>query len=137
MRRRKSVCSPPASSRRGAIIIFGMMMLLVGSLLVAALIRTAGMTHRQLKREESRLQATLIAEAGGRRFLQKYLKSPTLSDDVWTVSDDLPENGRTATVRANVVTPAGNAGQKVVSILVEYPVGHPDLVRIRREIPLP
>ena len=113
------------------------MAMLVGSMLIVALMRTASLTHRTLKQEEIRLQANQLADAGCSRLIRLLQKNPEFTDEAWTVPPEQLEPGRTATIRMKVSTDAAKPNRKRAKVEVEYPVGHPDLVRITREIPLP
>jgi type II secretory pathway component PulK len=57
----------PEFTRHGAAMVLALLALLVASMMIAALMRTAAMSHRQLKRDEFRLQASLLADAGCER----------------------------------------------------------------------
>lgn len=137
MKRKTIIATSNTNPRRGAVLIFAMMAMLVGSMLIVALMRTASLTHRTLKQEEIRLQANQLADAGCSRLIRLLQKNPEFTDEAWTVPPEQLEPGRTATVRMKVSTDTAKPNRKLAKVEVEYPVGHPDLVRITREIPLP
>ena len=137
MRRQSMISRSNADSRRGAVLIFALMALLVGSMLIAALMRTASLTHRTMKLEEIRLQANQLADAGCSRLIVRLQKNPDFTEEVWTVPPEQLELGRRASVRLKVTTDSAKPGRKLAKIEVEYPIGHPDLVRIARVMPLP
>ena len=133
----RSILSRPRLSRRAAALVFALMALLVASLLIAALIRTASIAHRQLKRDEIRFQANLLADAGCRRAITNLQKQPDFVNEEWTVPAEQLELGRTATVRLTVTTDPAKPEQRIASVVATYPIGHPDLVRISREVKVP
>ena len=119
--------------RAGAAMVLGLILLLVASLMIAALMRTAAMSHRQLKRDEFRLQASLLADAGCDRALAILRSRPELTSDEWVVPAEQLAPDRTAIVHLSVAPDSLNPNQRIVTSVAEFPVGHPDLVRITRQ----
>jgi type II secretory pathway component PulK len=132
---KRAICANgrPVTSRRGAAIVFGLVTLLVASLLVAAVIKTAALSHRQLQRDELRVQANLLADAGCERVLAKLRQQPDFTGETWTVPAEQLGLGRTAAVKCQVSTDAAGADRRIVSVTAEYPVGSPDRCRVTRE----
>ena len=96
----------PISSRRGSVMVFALIALLVASMMIGSLLKTAGMSHRQIRKDEIRLQASLLADAGCERVRMLLQSQPDFSSGEW----DVP---------AEQLTP--------------NPWGHPDAVRITRQ----
>ena len=124
-------------SRRGAAMVFALMAILVASMLIAALLRTTAMSHRQLKRDEYRLQANLLADAGCDRALVLLKIKPDFTTEEWKVPAEQLSPDRTATVRLSVTNDTTQPERRMVSVIAEYPTGHPDLVRVTRSRPVP
>ena len=118
-------------------MVFALMAILVASMLIAALLRTTAMSHRQLKRDEYRLQANLLADAGCDRALVLLKIKPDFSTEEWKVPAELLSPDRTATVRLSVTNDTTQPERRMVSVIAEYPTGHPDLVRVTRSRPVP
>ena len=124
-------------TRRGAAMVFALMAILVASMLIAALLRTTAMSHRQLKRDEYRLQANLLADAGCDRALVLLKIKPDFTTEEWKVPAEQLSPDRTATVRLSVTHDTTQPERRMVSVIAEYPTGHPDLVRVTRSRPVP
>ncbi len=118
-------------------MVFALMALLVASMIIAALLRTTAMSHRQLKRDEYRLQASLLADAGCDRALMRLKIQPEFTNEEWKVPAEQLSPDRTATVRLSVITDTTQPKRRMVSVVAEYPSGHPDLVRVTRSRPVP
>ena len=125
------------STRRGAAMVFALMALLVASMLIAALLRTTALSHRQLKRDEYRLQANLLADAGYDRAVKTLKIKPDFTTEEWKVPAEQLSSERTALVRLSVTTDTTQPKRRIVSVIAEYPSGHPDLVRVTRSRPVP
>jgi type II secretory pathway component PulK len=125
------------STRRGAAMVFALMALLVASMMIAALLRTIAMSHRQFKRDEYRLQASLLADAGCDRALMLLKIKPDFTTAEWKVPAEQLSPDRTASVRISVTTDAAQPTRRIMSVIAEYPSGHPDLVRVTRSRSVP
>ena len=117
-------------------MVFALIALLVASTMIAALLRTAAMSRHQLKRDEFRLQASLLADAGCDRVLAILQNRPDFTEAVWRVPADQLTSNRTATVMLNVAPDPAQPDQQVVTAIAEYPSGHPDFVRVTRNRPV-
>lgn len=124
-------------ARRGAAMIFAMMALLLGSMMMASLVRTASASHRQMKREEIRVQANLLADAGCRRAIAELQSNPQFAGEDWQVPGELLGQRRGASVVINVKRAVSPQEGSTVTVVASYPVGHPDLVKTSRELALP
>ena len=117
-------------------MVFALIALLVASLMSGALLKTSAMSHRQLKRDEFRLQASLLAEAGCDRARAMLRSQPDFSSGEWNVPAEQLAPNRTALVKMALTTEPDRPTERILSATAEYPVGHPDLVRITRQIHL-
>ena len=125
------------STRRGAAMVFALMALLVASMMIAALMKTTAMSHRQLKRDEYRLQASLLADAGCDRAVMLLKLKPDFTTEEWKVPAEQLSSERTASVRLSVTNDTAQPTRRIVSVTAEYPSGDPDLVRVTRHRPVP
>ena len=122
--------------RRGAAIVFSLIALLVASMLIAALIRMTGLAHRQMVNEELRAQANLIADSACDRGLASSSREADFRDETWHISAAQLRNGHEARVLIQVISDETDAEKKFLTVMVEYPLSHPNLVRVRRRVPL-
>lgn len=137
MKRRMASRVHRTSSRKGSAIVFALVALLVASMLIASLLRTSSMSHRQLLRDEFRIQANWLADAGCERALVRLQNQPDFTEETWNVPAEQLGLERTAVVRLKVTADTANPSQRIVSVVAEYPHGNPDLVRIEREMTAP
>lgn len=126
-----------AKNRRGAVMVFALVALLVTSMIIGSLLRTAGMAHRQLKRDEFRLQACLLAEAGCERGRALLVGQPDFTTGEWRIAAEELSNDRTAIVTMFVEKTSDGSSGQIIKATAVYPVDHPDLVRITRQIHVP
>ena len=129
--------SKAADDRQGAVIVFAMIALLVASMMIAALLRTTMVSLRQMKRDEFRVQANLLADAGCSRATVRLNTQSDFTDEIWTVPSDQLGSGRTAEVRLTVANNPMKPGERILSVVAEFPIGHPDRVRVSRQLSVP
>lgn len=137
MKRYRHKGVPSATSRSGATMVLALLALLVGSLMIAGLLKTVSMSHRQMRRDEMRMQANLLADSGLARAMTLIRARPDFTEEVWNVPVEQLPAGRTAVVRLTIATDPLNPTGRIVSVVAEYPVGHPDQVRITRKRAIP
>jgi hypothetical protein len=123
--------------RRGAAIVFALIALLVASMMMAALLQTASMSHRQFIRDEYRVQACFLADAGCLRGERQLKLQPGFTGELWTVSGQQLGVSNAAEVRISVTTDPAKPDERLMSVVAEYPVGHADLVRVARKVRVP
>jgi hypothetical protein len=129
---RGSAAAKTSLQRRGAIIIFAMLALLLASLMIAALMRMTVLSHQQMIRDEFRVQAGLLADAGCERALARLSEQVDWKGDAWKISDDDIASGFGADVLTTVENePESN--RKLVKVVAQYPVDHPSVVRVIRQ----
>ncbi len=116
--------------------MFSLMALLVASILIAALVRMTGLAHRESMNEEIRMQANLIADSACDRALAKRQNHPDFQGEVWNIPSSQLVSGREATVRMDITSVPDEPSKKSLRMMVEYPINHPNLVRIQRQIPI-
>ena len=137
MKRIPELQRQPPSLRVGSAMVFALVALLVASLIIATLLRTASLSHRQLKRDEFRIQAGLLADAGRARAIVRLQNQPDFQSEVCNIPPDHLTANRNAVVRLSATTDPDRPEQRFISVQVEYPLGHPDIVRLTRKSPLP
>lgn len=121
-------------SRRGAVMVFALIALLVASMMIGSLLKTAGMSHRQLKKDENRLQASLLADAGCDRVRMRLQTQPDFTSGEWDISAEHFSSGRSAKVQMTVTSDPQKPDQRVITAVAHFPFGQPDAVRITRQI---
>lgn len=120
--------------RRGAILVFAMIALLVASMIGASLLRTTLMSARQIKLEQHRLQASLLAEAGCQRALTRMqLDADYVSED-WTVPSSQLNSPWTGNVRISVAPVPDSESSRTITVIAEYPQASVHLVRVTRQL---
>ena len=122
--------------RRGAAIIFAMVALLLASMMIAALLQMTAVSHRQMLREQFRLQAGLLADAGLQRALVRLQNQPDWKDEVWQISSDDLSTGFAAEIRMTVEEVL-NSTSKIVKVTAQYPLNNPSVVRVIRQRRMP
>ena len=118
-------------------MVFALIALLVSSLMIASLLRTASMSHRQLKRDEFRIQASLLADAGCQRAINQLQKQTDWTKDEWVIPEDQLAPGRTGSVRLSVTADPYLTDRRIVIAIADFPVGHSDRVRVTRQRSVP
>jgi hypothetical protein len=103
-------------------------MLFVATLLMGTIVEGVLRGRRQLRQEQRRLQAHWLADAGLRRAHHKLRTTPDYGGDAWRVS------GPDASGEAEIVTTVtGPSDAKQMTVVVDYPLGSPARVRVRRQ----
>jgi type II secretory pathway component PulK len=134
MKKQHTIRRTPMQSRRGAAMVFALVALIAATSIVAVLLRTASISHRQLKRDELRAQAVLLANAGIARAILKLHQHPDFTDETWNVPSEQFITGKTAVVQLKIVQ---QQEKRVLSATAEFPAGRADAVRVTHEITLP
>lgn len=124
----------PVAARRGTAMVFALMALLLASLMIGSLMRTVSMSHRQLKREEFRLQANLLADAGCSRAISRLRADPDFTSEIWNIPAGSLSADRAATVKLSVATKKDTQPTQLITAIVEYPIGQPNVVRVTRTV---
>lgn len=124
MRSRRRAIVP----RRGAVMLLVIVMLFVATLLMGTIVEGVLRGRRQLRQEQRRLQAHWLADAGLQRARHKLRTTPDYGGDTWRVS------GPDASGEAEIVTTVtGPSDAKQLTVVVDYPLGSPARVRVRRQ----
>lgn len=118
-------------------MVIALLALLLGSLMIAGLLKTVSMSHRQLKCDEFRMQAIQLADAGCARAMTLLRTQGEFADAIWNVPAEQLPAGRTAMVRMTVSSDPAQPAKRFVSVLAEYPLGHRDLVKVTRNVVIP
>ena len=127
---------PGRVRRRGAAIIFAMLALLLASMMIAALLQMTAVSQRQMLREQFRLQAGLLADAGLQRAIVRLQNQPDWNDEVWQISSDDLTTGFAAEVRMTVEEEPDSTA-KILKVTAQYPVNNPSVVRVIRQRRMP
>lgn len=116
--------------------MFSLMALLVASIVIASLVRITGLAHRQLMNEELQMQANLIADSACDRARAKLQQQPDFQSDIWNIPASQLNSGREAIVRTDITPLLEQSSTKSIQIVVDYPIDHPNRVRVQRQIPV-
>ena len=127
----------PDHSARGAAMVFALIALLIASMIIGSLMRTASRSHRQLKRDEYRLQASFLADAGCDRAQLLLQQNPDFQSGEWQIPAGRLAPGRAAIVQMSVTTDPDHPEERIIAAVARYPIDHRDLVRITRQIRIP
>jgi len=107
--------------RSGAILIFAMLALLVMSMLGASLVRTSLASLRQLHREQQRLQADWLADAGCQRAVLQLQTDVGFVGEHWHVPADQLPSSLTGVVHIAVAADPKSESNRTVTVVAEYP----------------
>jgi hypothetical protein len=122
------------ASRRGAVLVFAMIALLVVSMIGASLLRTTLMSARQIKLEQQRLQASLLADAGCQRALTRMNLEPDYVSEDWTVPSNQLHSPSAGIVRITVAPVADSESSRTITVIAEYPQASVQMVRVTRQL---
>ncbi len=81
----KNYHSPLQQQRRGTIIIIAMIALAFASTIMFTMVKTGLTQYRQAKREQLRIQASWLAEAGLERAFSKWQNDKTYKGETWNI----------------------------------------------------
>lgn len=117
-------------------MVLALIALLVSSLMIGSLLRTSALSHRQLKRDEYRIQASLLADAGCQKALLHLQNNPDWTTSEWVIAEAHFGPGRSASVQLSVSSDPLAPDRRLVTAVADFPVAHPDRVRVTRQRPV-
>lgn len=133
---RRTTPSTTIHPRRGALLIFAMVALLVTSMIGAALLRNSVMSLQQIRREQLRLQAGLLAESGCQRAISKLQTEADYKSEVWKIpAEELAANSA-ATVTITVSEEPDPDVGRTVTAVAEYPDNSASQFRVTKKLTL-
>ena len=120
--------------RRGVVLMSVLVCMAVAMLLFAAWLKTAAMERRQLRTQQDRLQAEILADAGLDRAAAQLLSAGDYSGETWQVGPEALAGRGAATVTIQVDSPKETPSSRKVHVVAEYPVVGAARVRRSKQI---
>jgi hypothetical protein len=120
--------------RRGAFTVVVLISLLVGGMLLVSLLKLALLQQRQLRNEQSRLQATWLAVSGLDRAAGRLALDAAYTGETWKVEPASLGGGDAASVVIRVEKSAdSSANGRTVVVEAVYPAEGPHQARLTRK----
>ena len=110
-----------------------MVSLLLASAIALSLVRLALAQQGQVRREQIRLQAEWLAEAGLERGAAQFRRNPDYQGEEWQIPADHLDGRHTALVQITV-RPAEETDGTVLRVIAQYPEETQHRAQVTREI---
>ncbi len=120
--------------RRAVVLMSVLVCLAVAMMLFMAWLKTAAMERRQLRAQQDRLQAEILADAGLDRAAAQLHSAGDYSGETWQIGAEAFAGRGAATVTIHVEPPGDNAAARNVQAVAEYPLGGDARVRRSKQI---
>jgi type II secretory pathway component PulK len=121
-------------SRRGAVMLYALVCLMLLSLIGASLLKLATAQRHQVRREQSRMQAAWLAEAGIERAVALLADDADYAGETWELSADDIGGADAASVQIEVVTTEADSRQRTVAVTAEYPNDADRRARVSKQV---
>ena len=122
------------TDRRAVVLMSVLVCLAVAMTLFLAWSKTAAMERKQLRAQQDRLQADLLADAGLDRAAARLLSADDYSGETWQIGAEAFAGRGAATVTIQVESPGESATVREVRAVAEYPLGLDGRVRRSKKI---
>lgn len=120
----------PHNDRRAVVLMSVLVCMAVAMVLFLAWLKTAAMERKQLRAQQDRLQAEILADAGLDRAAVQLQSTGDYSGETWQIGAEAFAGRGAATVTIQVKPSEENATSRTVHAVAEFPVGNE--VRVRR-----
>lgn len=107
--------------RRGAVLLIALIAILLASTIGVTIARTALIHRRQIEREETRMQADWLAEAGLNRAVARLNSDANYTGETWTVAAGDLGGEKNGTVVVTVGPAEDRKDLKSVRVEALYP----------------
>ncbi len=124
----------PKNDRRAVVLMSVLVCIAVAMVLFLAWLKTAAMERRQLRSQQDRLQAEILADAGLDRAAAQLQSTGDYSGETWQIGAEAFAGRGAATVTIQVRPSKENPTSHKVHAVAEFPVGHDALVRRSKQI---
>ena len=109
--------------RRGAVMVAAMICLLLATVLLGSVLKMAITGRKQVRREQWRLQAAWLAEAGLERAASRLSAGAVYQGETWNIAATDLDGRHTGQVVIKVEAPEGSATTRLVTVEAVYPSG--------------
>jgi hypothetical protein len=131
--------------RRGLTAAAVLVCLMVVTLVSGVLVKLGVAYRDQIRNQERRLQAELLAESGVDRAFARLAAKPDYTGERWEISAEAlgqpaalaPEKGPSAVVTIRVDRPSAQGETRIVRVQADYPPDPPRRIRYTREVVVP
>lgn len=124
----------PNNDRRAVVLMSVLVCMAVAMTLFLAWLKTAAMERRQLRAQQDRLQAEILADAGLDRAAAQLQSTGDYSGETWQIGAEAFAGRGAATVTIQVKPPEENATSRNVHAVAEFPLGGDARVRRSKQI---
>jgi hypothetical protein len=119
------------NARRGAVLVAVLVVMMVASLLFGAMLRTSREEHQLLRRQQQRLQAEELAQAGIERAASRLARDPEYRSEVWQIAPAELGGREGAAVTIEIETVANRPQRRRALVQVDYPQALERRIRLR------
>lgn len=107
--------------RRGVLLVIALICLLIVSMIGMTVLRTAATQRRQTLREQLRIQADWLAEAGLERAAARWAADADYDGETWQIPASELDGRHAAVVRITLRPMKADPERRMVSITAEFP----------------
>jgi Tfp pilus assembly protein PilX len=120
--------------RRGAVILVVMIALMIITTIGATLLKMAVAESRLALREQWRLQADWLAEAGLERAAANLATNGDYTGESWKIAADDLDGTRAGVVLIEVAAAEGEPNRRAVTVRADYPSGTDQRARVTKRV---
>ena len=115
-------------------LIIVMVCLLLVSMIGASMLKLTFALRQQIQREQLRLQATWLAEAGVERAAALLMTNQNYVAEDWRLKADDAINGKPALVKIRVEADAKIVNRRVVFVVADFPSDSDQRARVSKRV---
>ncbi len=122
--------------RHGTVVLVPMLCLVLSLTIIGVLLKQTSIEHKQLKKEQYRLQSVWLTDAAAQRATVKLDSQPDYHGEIWRL---LPEEiGGNFPGEVSIEIDRNEKNKKLITIrtIADYPIKMAERVRIIREWPI-
>lgn len=124
----------PTATRRGAIIVIAMISLLLISAIAVSLVRLGLTQQRQIRREQIRLQAEWLAEAGLERGAAAFRRDAEYRGERWRIAAEDLDGRQSGVVQIGVQPSESMEGSVLLKVVATFPEETEHRAQVTREV---
>ena len=124
----------PNNNRRAVVLMSVLVCMAVAMVLFLAWLKTAAMERSQLRAQQDRLQAEILADAGLERAAAQLKSTPDYSGETWQIGADAFAGRGAAAVEIRIEPAEEAATSRKVHAIAEFPAGSDARVRRSKQI---
>ena len=120
--------------RRAVVLMSVLVCLSVAMMLFLVWLRTAALEQSQLRAQQDRLQAGILADAGLDRAAAQLRSAAGYSGEIWQIGADAFAGRGGAAVVISIESAPEKTDSRIVHSVAEYPLGSESLVRRSKQV---